>query len=219
MKSPIYMYPMDAGEEQLAAILRDQYQGVSFTDEEIAALDAVVQLSHRIGGGREDSGADKKLTPATQYAFQRGWIAETVCGYEPTIAGRLTADELRDQAGFGRSFKPWEQAMQHEIDLPSNFLPDEWVPASYVLGWLRQYESQGCTNEVVVHDGYCYPLLALGTRMARYPGVRFATEAVAGYEREGLVTIREGGLYLTDAGLEKLNEFSRYEAEQIGDER
>lgn len=213
MKYPIYVWSSDVDEEQKAQILRDQYQGVSFTEEETDALVAVVQLIHRISVERERLGADPKLSPATEYAVSRGWVIETACGYEPTIAGRLVSDELRAQAGFTRDFEPWEQTIQKSIDQPSNMLPDEYVPINYVLRWLQQWENLGCTNQVILHEDYCYPMLALEDRFAQYPAMRFSIEAVATFEKQGLTQMRNGGLYLTAAGGEKLKEFSLYTAE------
>lgn len=49
MRYPIYIYPLDVTGREYAAILRDLYRIDQFTEEEVIALDGVIQLRHQLG--------------------------------------------------------------------------------------------------------------------------------------------------------------------------
>lgn len=139
------------------------------------------------------------LSSPVKYALERGWLVQTSCGYEPTVAGLLTGDELRDQAGYPRYFQPWTEEMHGICTSPSNLLPDESVPLYFVLDRLRRWEAAGTTNEAAVDGGYVYVLLAKPGYFAKFPALRFCVRFIEECVLEGLIACGTD-LTITSAG-------------------
>jgi hypothetical protein len=200
MQNPIFMTPIDAPPEERSRFIQAMYQGVSYTPEQVEALDTVIQLHHRLGSTYGGPTPMTELSPAGELALSHGWLAQTTVGYEPTISGLLIAGDLREQAGYSRIYEPWDEEMAQEKTRSNNFVPPESIPTYYVLNWLQQWERQGVTNKTVIHDGYRYPLLAQPDYFDLYPSVRFPQELVSNLMQRGLVMEHTEGLYLTLGG-------------------